>query len=417
MSPRNCLRLIDALGTAKTSAPVRPATAPRPTAQPPQPRRERPFLSERQLKLRAMKSIQRLASAGLKLYPFINSLFELISEAIPNSDEKFFWADPKLGQRWVTANFDYAHWAPAMREFVLGAPPEVSGIKTPVANFSTAILDFEHQIALPHFLMSQGYNEVFRPVGVRQGLLLPIREQGSFLGHYPIFRAPGAKPFSEDDKRFLLRVAPHIAHATRTAYGLQSADDGSAFTPLADPRLGVVLMDTHGRVQGIDDGARQMFYAMGLFDGLSHDAFSAGRIHESLEYIARTLRGIFETCDRSEPEAAAAPVRVFTHHSGVTLRLRGMRTEGEGGQRSFTVLVEQGELEEHRERRLMARYGLRRDQLAMVRMVGKDLRPREIAARLAISPSKLKNSLQRLTERLGMGDRGELREFAAQTFA
>ncbi len=163
--------------------------------------------------------------------------------------------------------------------------------------------------------------------------------------------------------------------------------------------------------------ARQMFFAMGVFDGLSYDAFSAGRIHQSLEYIARTLRGIFETCDRSEPEAAAAPVRIFTHHSGLTLRLRGMRTEGEGGQRSFTVLVEQGELEEHRERRLMARYGLRRDQLAMVRMVGKDLRPREIAARLAISPSKLKNSLQRLTERLGLGDRMKLREFAAQIFA
>lgn len=121
MSPRNCLRLIDALGTPKTSAPIRPATPPPPAAQTPQPRRERPFLSEQQLKLRATKSIQRLASAGLKLYPFITSLFDLISEAIPNSDEKFFWADPNLGQRWVTANFDYAHWAPAMRDFVLCA--------------------------------------------------------------------------------------------------------------------------------------------------------------------------------------------------------------------------------------------------------------------------------------------------------
>lgn len=40
-----------------------------------------------------------------------------------------------------------------------------------------------------------------------------LREHGELIGSYPVWRGRGMKPFSHEEHRFLLDIAPHLATA------------------------------------------------------------------------------------------------------------------------------------------------------------------------------------------------------------
>jgi hypothetical protein len=91
-----------------------------------------------------------------------------------------------------------------------------------------------------------------------------------------------------------------------------------------------------------------MFHQIGVFDNLPADAFAASQVQSSLEYIANILRSIF--LDKGQPSfnLNSPVVRVYSHRTGIILRLRGYLINGDLNQRYFTVIVEEGETQESR---------------------------------------------------------------------
>ena len=119
-----------------------------------------------------------------------------------------------------------------------------------------------------------------------------------------------------------------------------------------------MLIEMNGRVVGLDDRASSMFHQIGVFDNLPADAFAASQVQSSLEYIANILRSIF--LDKGQPSfnLNSPVVRVYSHRTGIILKLRGYLINGDLNQRYFTVIVEEGETQESRRKRILYRYGL-----------------------------------------------------------
>ena len=170
-------------------------------------------------------------------------------------------------------------------------------------------------------------------------------------------------------------------------------------------------MDHCGRIRGLDQQARSLFFQTGLCDGLRASAFVETELHSLLDYVARALRAIFEFGDRERPFAEIAPpaARILSHRAGIELKLRGHVTIGERGQELFVVLVEQVEPEAFYRLRLMYRYGLTPREAEMLMLLGHGPSVARIATALGISPPTAKTYLSHLIEKLGVANLNALR--------
>lgn len=309
----------------------------------------------------ALRKIRRLASSGLPLYPFVLTLFDLLAEAIPGGDlPQALQTDPSNNLSWIFANLDQAKWVPVLANLITECPPEAWPGLRPRGQLDLArpVLTLE-EFTASDYRRSGLYNEFFRPLKLEQGVLTQIREEGALVGFYPLYRTAAMKPFDRDELRFLASAAPHIAHGLRTSR-LIEALPCSTVEPLRslDTSPGMVVMDKTGRILGLDERARSLFFQVGLYDGLPEPAFAEGSLRSILDYVARTLRGIFDDRERATGEFAAPLARIMSHKAGIALRLRAHATPGERGHDLFVVLVEPVEPEALARRRLMYRYGL-----------------------------------------------------------
>lgn len=84
----------------------------------------------------------------------------------------------------------------------------------------------------------------------------------------------------------------------------------------------------------------------------------------------------------------------------MTLKLRGIVSHGSRGERFFTILVERGELAEHRRRRLMYRWGISMRELQILESLADKRQSGEIASELQVTAGTLKSYLRRLTDKL-----------------
>ena len=171
LSPRQCRRLLSKFGVQR-STPVRKA---RPSSaliastsvKAPQ---SAAFVSDSERKLAALRKLQRLCSSGLPLEPLVQTLFELIEDAIPNASNKVFLADPgDHPSRYLVNNPELAKWTPIHQHYYIDAPPEVSGMRysfgpSGLARMKGKAVWHSDELALPHLYRSAGYYEFLRPL-------------------------------------------------------------------------------------------------------------------------------------------------------------------------------------------------------------------------------------------------------------
>jgi len=152
-----------------------------------------------------------------------------------------------------------------------------------------------------------------------------------------------------------------------------------------------------------------MFFQIGLCDGLRARAFAETELRSLLDYVARSLRAIFD--DRHPPFAETAPpaARVLSHRAGIELRLRGHVTTSERGNELFVVLVEQVEPEAFYRLRLMYRYGLSPRETEMLFLLHHGPSVARIATALGVSTPTAKTYVNHLIEKLGVANLDELR--------
>ena len=169
-------------------------------------------------------------------------------------------------------------------------------------------------------------------------------------------------------------------------------------------------MDSAGSVMAIDDESRSIFASMGVLDGVSIYAFE-GKIREGLAYVHRLVMSVFHD---DELITKAPVVRLVSHWTGITLKLRGSLARSNEGREIVSVLVERGETPAHRRMRMMARWGLGDREYQIISALGTNEPRREIAGRLGIRSDTLKTYGKRIADKLELGGISELRRFANQ---
>jgi DNA-binding CsgD family transcriptional regulator len=270
------------------------------------------------------------------------------------------------------------------------------------------------EIALPHFYRSEGYSTVFRQLDMHHMLISVLQQHGECAGFYPLWRSQDMRPFSRDDIRFMELASPHIAHGLNAAYvtsagGVRSC---SEFAPnAAEP--GVVLMQRDGRVLAMDAQARSMFLRLNVFDE-RFDQIASNRIAGALGRITRTMQEIF--WNRSGPSLATSPPfeTVYSHWTGVTLKLRGVLLDGDPNQKYFMVLVQTGDLKHYLRQKVTYRWGFTSRELEIIRGLAFERQRTEIASSLDIAPETLKIYLRRLADKVGVNGVSDLRRFARE---
>jgi DNA-binding CsgD family transcriptional regulator len=172
-----------------------------------------------------------------------------------------------------------------------------------------------------------------------------------------------------------------------------------------------------GRVVAADESARTIFAYLERFDIEIETQQKKCAITDALQYIASVLKQIFHDRGETGTMCSAPVVRLHSHWSGIVLRLRGIVAYGDDGGRYFTVIVEQGELKEHRQRRLMYRWGLSPREFEIVAALAEHARTSEMAYRMHLSTGTLKAYLQRLADKLNVEGMSALRKFVSQELA
>ncbi|HJU11429.1 MAG TPA: helix-turn-helix domain-containing protein [Candidatus Binataceae bacterium] len=374
----------------------------------------------------ALRRINRLSSSGLPLEPFVQTLFKLINDGVPNAPNRpFLVGSGDNTGAYMGDTAEVYGIVPVHQQFYVHASSDLSGLSfrhTPeVYKFllpkkPTWLLE---EWMLPHFYRSEGYNEVFRKLGYHHMIFISFVEHGEPVGFYPVWRSADQPPFSREDIRFLHAIIPHVAHGLNAAKFLTSNchSEGGVFTPLDRWGSGVVLMDTARRVIAADDWTRSRFGYLERVDTQIGAKASHSNVHQALDYISRVLNGIFK--DESDMQAATPPpvVRLYSHWSGIVLRLRGVVAYGADGRRYFTVLVEQGELGEHRRQRIMYRWGLSPREFEIISALADNAGMTEMAHRMHLSPGTVKAYLQRLVDKLNLPGISALRTFARHELA
>lgn len=350
----------------------------------------------------ALGRIKRLASSGLALHPFVQTLFELLNDAVPSAANKLFLAFPPWNGAERIANSSEGSAALVRETAHVRCDPESQGIRLPQEEFfkktcaaSATVFPMEYW-TLPTFYRREYYNEVARPIGFHHMLWVVYREAGSPMGCQPLWRRPEQKPFSRDDTAFFEQSAPHIAHGLKMAYALAqrapavSPPDG--FVPSSLWGTGVLLFDHEGRLVAMDDEAKAIFTFTYAPPGELYAAFEE-RTRSALAYIGQTVYELFKGDGaRNGPPA----VSVFADPTGVSLKLRGVTLSEKDGRDHVAVLVERGESAEQRRQRIMHRWGLTAREAQILGYMAEGKTNREIAIILGTSHRTVGKQLERI---------------------
>jgi hypothetical protein len=282
----------------------------------------RPPLPSALRKESVLGQVRRLASSGLPLYPFIQTLFDLISEAIPTGDlPKGLWTDARVSSSWVFANLDVGKWFPVLANSGdLGQSEAWPGLRPRrELNRTNPVLTLG-EFTAPDYRRSLIYNEFFRPLKLEQGLLLQLTDHNDLVGYYPIYRSATMRPFGHDEIAFLAKAAPHIAHGIKVAklIDAQILTDTASMPVACEP--GVVVMDSTGRPIALNAQARSLFFQAGLCDGITMTPYTEAHWRRLLEYIARSLRAIFQQNMNSNGDIGAPAAQIVSFRAGITLR-------------------------------------------------------------------------------------------------
>jgi DNA-binding CsgD family transcriptional regulator len=372
------------------------------------------LMSDARNKEIALIRIKRLASSGLELQPFVETLFELMNDGVPHNPNRVFFLagsdDPVVvicGSRETEAILP-------LHNKHFDAPSEKSGAKLGMEAGSfkniapTRTIWTTEDFYTDNFYKSDGFNIVYRPLGYRTLACVTFIDEGSLLGAYPAWRGADEKPFSREDFAFFKAAAPHISHGLQVARAMTTRAEHNDFLPSSLWGTGILLMDTGGKVIAMDDQARDTFAHISGLDGGHLRSFHA-QISEGLEYVCRTLAGIFGT----DSIAASAPVtRIFPHWSGIKLRVRGVLANAPDGRQYVTVMTERGETSSQRRHRFAVRYGLSAREAEVLELVSTGKTNSEIATLLELSPLTVKKHFERVREALGV----ETRTAAAASF-
>lgn len=145
-------------------------------------------------------------------------LLRVMHEFIPGALNLFAWADKNYQLSHIYSDSPLPASIPAiyMEEFYNSKEVAALG-----AGFSDA-MRFNRRWRNTErlgrqFFSSDMFDGLYRPLGIKHGLQVTIREKGRSWGSLALYRRPGDKPFTDQDEVKLHSLAPYIAHGLRSS--------------------------------------------------------------------------------------------------------------------------------------------------------------------------------------------------------
>lgn len=149
-------------------------------------------------------------------------LLRVMHEFIPGALNLFAWADENYQLSNIYSDSSIPASVPAiyMEEFYNSKEVAALG-----AGFSDA-MRFNRRWRNTErlgrqFFSSDMFDGLYRPLGIKHGLQVTIREKGRSWGSLALYRRPGDKPFTDQDETKLQSLAPYIAHGLRRSQGVK----------------------------------------------------------------------------------------------------------------------------------------------------------------------------------------------------
>jgi DNA-binding CsgD family transcriptional regulator len=269
---------------------------------------------------------------------------------------------------------------------------------------------------LPNFYRAPGYLKVLRPLGMHHCMITMLVEKGALVGRWPLWRSEGMPPWSRQDVSFMQAAAPHIVQGLRIRQSTPSSGGlaSNGFAPLQNAAQGAVLLDRQCRVFAIDPEAQAILAELCALDGRPANGVAGDGIRSNLAYVTELVAQMFGARGESSQDYEVPALRVWTHRTGITVRLRGFALNGDSDSRHFVAFLERGELETYRRQRVMLRWGLSPLECEILRFLAHGRRGRELAADIGIAPGTLKTHLSRLVEKTAVCSYAELRDFSVK---
>jgi DNA-binding CsgD family transcriptional regulator len=238
-----------------------------------------------------------------------------------------------------------------------------------------------------HPELSDRYRDILAPLGLQDELRAVLRMRNACWGFICLHREDAEATFSQDEARFVQRLAPHLAEGLRMGLLRQACDlEDAADSP------GLVVLGADGAVAGMNDAAGRWLEDLGgQADGSD--------LPIEISALATRLRHL----DTSAPAMPRLRVRARTGRWAV-LHASWMNS---GGDRAVTVILEEAAPTEVAPV-IMSAYGLTDREKTICGLVCQGLPTRQIADRLHLTTDTVQDHLKSVFERTGVHSRGEL---------
>jgi DNA-binding CsgD family transcriptional regulator len=240
---------------------------------------------------------------------------------------------------------------------------------------------------------SPGYNLYMRPFGAEQELLLALRTRvGEAWGMMGLYREPGEPLFTDDERRFLRGVSPHLAEGARRGLLVGEATD-----PDGPEAPGLVVVRQDWSVESLTPGVERWLAELPDSDWDRRGALPP----VVLAVAGRALR----TAENPDLPGEIALARVLSD-AGRWIVLHGAALVADGTRR-VAVIVEPAQPARIASL-LMAAYGLTEREQDVTRLVLQGNSTAEIAARLRVSAQTVQQHLKNVFDKTGVRSRRDL---------
>ncbi|MDP2027069.1 helix-turn-helix transcriptional regulator [Sulfuriferula sp.] len=231
----------------------------------------------------AVSYIRQLCCLGLGGQIIMPELLRALHAFVPSSFNMFLWADEnyQVSNMYSENSELYSRQLLYLREFYNSK--EVQAYKTTFSEAMRTGRGWRNSERLGReFLASDIFNNLLQPCGIRHTVEVTIWESGRGLGSVVLNRAPGEKPFSDEEEMRLRGLIPYIAHGLRGTRDLRGE-------PTPSGESGTLIVDNHDKiVQSCPEGRRLLLLA-------AHTGFSRYKAptldSSALKRLCANLRG------------------------------------------------------------------------------------------------------------------------------
>lgn len=355
-----------------------------------------PFLASPLRPAQALAYIRQLCCLGLPPEALIVELLHALEWAIPSQSNTFMQISEAGPQSLIAGEV-----VPEAIEVLATQWPTLVSRDVMERNLC-ALLDHTVLRDLselwPGFADTEMYRLVWQPMGIHHTMQALVRCDGRPAGLINLSRPRGSAPFRDADRTALLRLLPYVEHGLRPQADLAAG-------PTATGESGLFILDRRGRLVFSSGQARRL---LRLARYPSFPVDPSTRVCEPpLPDAVGRLQSDLEAIFGGQP--APPPVRILDNGRGrFVFRAHWLDPMNPGAEGMTGISIEHLELLRARLLRGTRRLPLSPTQRDVCVFLAEGASQGDLAQRLRVKPSTVKDHVRKIYEKLGVNCRDDL---------